>query len=227
MKIRAFKTTFFIIIVAFSLAPLASHASESVAQVKTVAPDPSNTLNTGKPLNTGEPLVAFNPFDSNSYLQVFSKKEKDESIKYNGKLAYNTNNIVYTDSQRINNVYETDFVTNSNEGYVNGKKITKVRGIRANNGVASVGQAGVVLARNGQLNYGVLLLILLLLVIVVVLARLTLRKGKRLAYDRNGYMQPMMNPYQQPQAPTGYEMYPPQYSQAPLYPQEYNGRNYR
>src|SRR5690606_27858590 len=72
-----------------------TYAQESVQPVKTVAPDPSNTLNTGKP------VVSFNIFDTESYKNIFDKNdEEDDNLEYNGRLAYNTSNTIRTTTVR-------------------------------------------------------------------------------------------------------------------------------
>ena len=192
-----------------------SFADEASRQVRTVAPSPETALNPGKPLSAGEPLVAFDPFDADSYLGLFSTKKDSENIAYSGKIAYNTQNVVYSETERANNVYPVD-TERDNYGFVAGKgRVLKVRAIRPNNGVASVGQAGVVLARNGEVNYGVLLLFVLLLVGVVVLARLTIRKKKQLR--SHSYQAPYPHPYTKRAGARvgGYEEYYPPASYHP------------
>jgi len=180
-----------------------AYAQQEVTPVKTVAPDPSNTLNTGKP------IVSFNIFDTNSYKNIFDKNdEEDENLKYNGRLAYNTSNVIRTTSVR----YDYDKVdrVNDEQGYIIGKDgVRKIRGTRVNNGVASVGSAGVVLARDGQVNYGVLVLFILMLIAVIVLARLTIRKKNNLTMYQPPYTRPVAPRYPATMPPAGYQAYHP------------------
>lgn len=181
-------------------------AQEQVPQVKTVAPDPNNTV------NTEEPIVSFNIFDTESYKNIFdTNDEGDENLAYNGQLAYNTSNVINTTTVRYG--YDEVDRVDDEQGVIIGKDgIRKVRVYQANNGVASVGSAGVILARDGQVNYGVLVLFILMLIAVIVLARLTIRKRHRIVMQQQPYMRSMqaMPPrYPAPMPQAGYRAYHP------------------